>query len=87
MRDEFHVECYLKGSAGAVKLSELACDRTDEARARLAHALVTTYRPEDADKIELRARNVTAEDVKGVAAGLSGALEDAWWAACRTFVQ
>lgn len=87
MRNEFYVECYLQGPSGAVKLCELACDRTAASRARLAAILSTTYRAEDAGKIELKVRKVTAEDAVGVSKGLAGAVEDAWWAACRGLLQ
>lgn len=87
MRDEFYVECYLQGSVGAVKLSEMACAHEPAAWAKLAKTLSATYRPEDAGKVELRARRVTAEDASGVAQGLTGALADAWWAACRGLLQ
>ena len=84
---EFYVEAYLVGSAGPVKLAELACERTDEARAKLAATLASAYRPEDAGKIELRARAVTADDAAGVAQGLVGELSAAWRAACAAVMQ
>ena len=87
MSNEFYVECYLKGSAGAVKLSEMACERDPAAWARLAKTLTATYRPKDAGKIELRTRRISGEDAVGVAQGLEGELADAWWAACRGILQ
>jgi hypothetical protein len=87
MSHEFYVECYLQGTAGAVKVAELGCDSTEEARAALARNLVDMFRPEDAGKATLRLRRATAEDAAGVALGLSGALADAWRAACRGLLQ
>ncbi len=84
---EFYVECYLQGTAGAVKLAELACDRSNDARAKLAETLAATYRPEDVGKIELRARGVTANDASGVAQGLVGELSVAWRVACAAVLQ
>jgi hypothetical protein len=87
MPREFYVECFLRGSAGEVKLAELACDQTDDARTKLARTLSGMYRPEDAGSAALRLRRATAEDAAGVAQGLSGALADAWRAACRGLLQ
>ena len=83
MRDEFYFECYLTGSSGAVKLGEMACERTEEERTNLARTLTSTYRPSDADNIELRVRRATAEDAVEVARGLMRAVKDAWSAAYR----
>ena len=87
MGNEFYVECFLKGPAGPVKLAEMASDHDPAAWARLAKTLAAIYHPEDAGKIELRARRVTAEDAAGVGQALKGELADAWWAACRGDLQ
>lgn len=87
MPRDFYVECYLQGTAGEVKLAELACDQTDSGRAALARNLMGMYRPEDAGKATLRLRRATAEDAAGVAQGLAGPVADAWRAACRGLLQ
>ena len=87
MTREFYVEAYLKGSAGEVKLAELACDGTDSARAALASNLSGMYRAEDAGKAVLRVRRATGEDAAGVAQGLTGPAADAWREACKGLLQ
>lgn len=87
MSDEFFVACYLQGSTGAVKLADLACERTDAGWAALSRTLAGMYRVQDAARIELRLRRVSAEDAAMVAQGLEGPVAVAWQAACRSLLQ
>lgn len=88
MRSDFFVECYLQGSAGAVKLAELACDRTAVGVAGVAGQLAGMYRPEDAGRIVLRLRQASAADVANVADALAGlrneGVRQAWAVAAVT---
>ena len=73
MSNEFYVECYLDESSGPTKLADLACERTEDAIRALAGNLAGMYRPEDADRIQLRLRGANRADIVDVAAALRDA--------------